>query len=131
MRKNSQSDWYHFHESMDLDRFTRNGLTLSTFLNLAPHPCYNKMLHPNEVSKDFERRWVQGEGERKTEIRTTIESSKKTPPVERCDKTRGVTCKRKAACNRAITSIQRVQAGNYSATAPVSSPGSLRACPSD
>lgn len=33
--------------------------------------------------------------------------------VERCDKTRGVTCKRKAACNRAITSIQRAQAGNY------------------
>lgn len=64
----------------------------------------------------------------KIEIRATAEVTSgvhvaKIPPVARCDKTRGVTRERKAACNRAITSIQRVQPGNYSATALLSSPG--------
>ena len=64
----------------------------------------------------------------KIEIRATAEVTSgvhvaKIPPVARCDQTRGVTRERKAACNRAITSIQRVQPGNYSATALLSSPG--------
>lgn len=62
----------------------------------------------------------------KIEIRATTEVTSgvhvaKILPVARCDKTRGVTRERKAACNRAITSIQRVQPGNYSATALLSS----------